>query len=92
MHFVFTIHLKDISLAANFHARADKGSFIFYLTNAEDLSTSPHLVLMLQPHSPVNSVWSNGDNLWSDSSPGQTNKMKESPITEFGNKGDEWAF
>lgn len=79
-----TMHFKNIPLVANFCAREDKGSFTIYLTNAEDLSISPHLVLMLEPHSPVNSLWNNCDSLWSDSSPGGINKRKESGITEFG--------
>ena len=64
-------------------ARRDKGSFTTHLTNAEELSISSHLDLMLKPHPPVNSVWNNRDSLCSDSSYRVTNEMKVSGITGF---------
>lgn len=83
LNYVLTMYLINILLVTNFCARGDKDSFTIHLTNAKDLSISPHVVLILQPHSPVNSVWNNCDSLWSDSSPEGTNKMKESVITGF---------
>lgn len=50
------IHFMNVPLIPNFCAGGDKVSFTTHLTNAEELSTSLPLGLILQPFSPADSV------------------------------------